>query len=181
MALSIIGHPFLLPPVVLLAAASHAFGVAGALRGVCTLVLGCLAPASVYIGRKVQRGEWSDLDVSARKDRPRLFTVGLILLGFTTFILWATAQADVFVKGCLGAMLLLGAGWVCNRWLKPSMHVGIATLTAGAFWRAAPALAIGLLAFSLLLGWSRVVLARHTAAEVGVGMILASAVAAVVF
>jgi membrane-associated phospholipid phosphatase len=178
---SLAGHPFLLTPAVTLIAGWRTFGGPQAFRAVLTIVLACLAPASIYIGRKVQRREWSDLDVSARKDRPHLFTLGLILLAFTIAILVVTHQASIFVRGCAGAMLLIAAAWLCNRWLKPSMHTGFVMLTAGALWRSDLPLALALAALAVAVGWSRLVLARHTVQEVVVGALLAMLVVAVVF
>jgi membrane-associated phospholipid phosphatase len=178
---SLAGHPFLLTPTVSLMAGWRTFGGPQALRAVLTIVLACLAPASVYIGRKVQRREWSDLDVSARKDRPHLFTLGLVLLAFTVAILLVTRQPLVFIRGCAGAMLLIAVAWFCNRWLKPSMHTGFVMLTAGAFWRSDWPLALALGLLAVAVGWSRLVLARHTIPEVIVGALLAILAVAVVF
>ena len=178
---SLTGHPFLLTPAITLIAGWRTFGGPQALRGVLTIVLACLVPASIYIGRKVQRREWSDLDVSARKDRPHLFTLGLILLAFTVGILVLTHQPSIFIRGCVGAMLLIAAAWFCNRWLKPSMHTGFVMLTAGALWRSDLPLALALTALALAVGWSRFVLARHTVLEVVVGALLAILAVAVVF
>lgn len=178
---SLAGHPFLLTPAVALIAGWKAFGGPQALRGVLTIVLACLVPASIYICRKVQRREWSDLDVSARKDRPHLFTLGLILLALTAAILVITHQPPVFVRGCVGAMLLIAAAWFCNHWLKPSMHTGFVMLTAGALWRSDLALALALAVLALAVGWSRLVLGRHTVQEVVVGALLGIAAVAAVF
>lgn len=178
---SLAGHPFLLTPAVTLIIGWRAFGGPQALRAVLTIVLACLAPASIYIGRKVQRREWSDLDVSARKDRPHLFTLGLILLALTVIILLVTHQPPVFARGCAGAMLLIAAAWFCNRWLKPSMHTGFVLLIAGALWRSDLPLALTLALLAGGVGWSRLVLARHTASEVVVGALLAVLAVAVVF
>ncbi|MBV9491287.1 MAG: phosphatase PAP2 family protein [Verrucomicrobia bacterium] len=179
--ISLAGHPFLLAPVTTLVVGWRAFGGPQTLRGVLTIVLACLAPAGIYIGRKVQTGEWSDLDVSARKDRPHLFALGLTLLALTSFILAATHQPLVFTRGCVGAMLLLVTAWVSNRWLKPSMHTGFVVLTAGALWRFDLPLALILALFAMVVGWSRIVLARHTVPEVLTGYLLALFVVAVVF
>lgn len=78
-------------------------------------------------------------------------------------------------------MLLIAAAWFCNRWLKPSMHTGFVILTAGALWRSDLPLALALTALALAVGWSRLVLARHTVPEVVVGTLLAILAVAVVF
>ncbi len=104
--LSVCGHPFLFSPVIALLAGCRFLGPIEAVVGLMTVLLFCLLPASLYILRKVRAGVWSDLDVSARKDRPQLFVVGLGCLLLTVLVLMLTQQPMVYARGCLAAMLL---------------------------------------------------------------------------
>ena len=169
---SICGHPFLFSPVVALLVGSFFFGPVEGVIGLATVILFCLLPASLYIVRKVRLGEWSDLDVSARKDRPHLFLVGFAFLLLTALILTITGQPIVYARGCLAAMILVLVGWFLNRWLKPSMHAGFAMLTACALWPVSARLSLVAILFAIVVGWSRVQLRRHTWAEVGAGLLL---------
>ena len=170
--ISICGHPFLFSPFVALLVGSFFFGPIEAVFGLATVILFCLLPASLYIVRKVRIGEWSDLDVSARKDRPHLFLVGFAFLLLTALILTLTGQPIVYARGCLAAMILVLVGWFLNRWLKPSMHAGFAMLTACSLWPVSVRLSLTAILFAVIVGWSRVQLRRHTWAEVGVGLLL---------
>ena len=170
--LSICGHPFLFSPIVALLVGSFLFGPIEAVVGLATVIIFCLLPASVYILWKVRVGEWSDLDVSARKDRPHLFFIGVAFLLLTVFILWITGQPGGYARGCLAAMILVVIGWFLNRWLKPSMHAGFAMLTACSLWPLSVRLSLVAILFAIAVGWSRVQLRRHSWFEVGVGLVL---------
>jgi len=179
--LSILGHPFVFVPIVSLFVGWNVLTPTEAALGVLTVVVACLVPISIYICGKVRRGEWSDLDVSQRRDRPHLFVVGIVLLIATCVILHETHQPPAFVRGCAAAILLICSGWALNVWIKPSMHAGFAMLTSFSLWPLGARIAFPLTIFALLVGWSRVVLSRHTKLEVAVGLILGAIVARVFF
>ena len=179
--ISIAGHPFVFSPIVALLAGASLFGPVESILGLLTVILCCLLPASLYILRKVRIGEWSDLDVSARKDRPHLFLAGFAFLLLTTLVLFVTRQPVVYARGCLAAMILIVGGWFLNRWLKPSMHAGFAMLTACSLWPLSTQLSLVAILFALAVGWSRVQLRRHTWLEVGVGLLLGMLVCQLIF
>jgi hypothetical protein len=168
--ISIAGHPFVFSPIVALLAGAALFGPLESVIGLLTVILCCLLPASLYILRKVRTGAWSDLDVSARKDRPHLFLVGFAFLLLTVLALTVTGQPMVYARGCLAAMILIAGGWFLNRWLKPSMHAGFAMLTACSLWPLNAGLSLVAMLFAVAVGWSRIELRRHTWLEVGVGL-----------
>jgi membrane-associated phospholipid phosphatase len=179
--LSLLGHPFVCVPVVSLFVGWNVLTPSEAATGVLTVVVACLVPISVYIYAKVRTGEFSDLDVSQQKDRPHLFTVGILLLVVTCLILYFTHQPPAFVRGCSAAILLICSGWALNFWIKPSMHAGFAMLTSVSLWPLGLKIAFPMTLFAISVGWSRVVLSRHTKLEVGVGLILGAIVARIFF
>ena len=170
--ISIGGHPFVFLPIVSLVVGAIYFGPFESVMGLLTVILFCLLPASLYIARKVKIGEWSDLDVSARKDRPHLFLIGFAFLLLTVLMLTVTGQPIVYARGCLAAIILILGGWFLNRWLKPSMHAAFAMLTACSLWPLSAWLSLTAILFAVAVGWSRVQLRRHTWMEVGVGLVL---------
>lgn len=170
--ISIAGHPFVFSPIVALLVGASLFGPLESVIGLVTVILCCLLPASLYILRKVRIGQWSDLDVSARKDRPQLFLIGFAFLLLTVLVLTVTGQPIIYARGCLAAMILIVGGWFLNRWLKPSMHAAFAMLTACSLWPLSAPLALVAMLFAVAVGWSRVELRRHTWLEVGVGLVL---------
>ena len=168
--LSFCGHPFLFPPVVALIVGSLILGPAQSIKAVATVVLFCLLPASILIVRQVRKGEWSDLDVSQRKDRPHLFFLALGFLALTVCILMVTGQSMAYAKGCIAAITLVCMGWLLNRWLKPSMHSGFAMLTAAALLPFGLKWAVPAILFAGAVGWSRIQLGRHMTKEVLLGL-----------
>jgi membrane-associated phospholipid phosphatase len=170
--ISIGGHPFVFPPIVALLVGAFLFGPFDSIKGLVTVILCCLLPASLFILRKVRIGEWTDLDVSARKDRPQLFLVSFAFLLLTVLVLSVTGQSIIYARGCLAAIILVVGGWFLNRWLKPSMHAGFAMLTASSLWLVNAQLSLVAMLFAVAVGWSRVELRRHTWLEVGVGLVL---------
>jgi membrane-associated phospholipid phosphatase len=179
--LSILGHPFVFVPIVSLLVGWNVLTPSEAAKGVLTVVIACLVPVSIYICGKVRTGEFSDLDVSQRKDRPHLFTVGILLLAVTCVILYVTHQPAAFLRGCSAAIVLICSGWALNFWIKPSMHAGFAMLTSFSLWPLGAKIAFPMTLFAILVGWSRVVLSRHTKLEVVIGLILGAIVARVFF
>ena len=154
--ISIAGHPFVFSPIVALLVGASLFGPLESVIGLVTVILCCLLPASLYILRKVRIGQWSDLDVSARKDRPQLFLIGFAFLLLTVLVLTVTGQPIIYARGCLAAMILIVGGWFLNRWLKPSMHAAFAMLTACSLWPLSAPLAVVAMLFAVAVGWSRV-------------------------
>ncbi len=145
--------------------------------GIFTIVLGCLIPVCIYIVIKVRSGRWSDYDVSQRRDRPHLFVIGLIMLLGTCLVLQLTHQSLVFIRGCMAAISLVLAACFLNFWFKPSMHAGFAMLTACLLWSFDTKGAALAMLFAVLVGWSRVILARHTRREVIAGLVLGVVIA----
>jgi membrane-associated phospholipid phosphatase len=178
---SLLGHPFIFTPVVALLVGWRVLQPEAALLGVMTIVVACLVPMAAYIYRKVHKGEWSDLDVSERKDRPQLFVVGACFLVVACLVLYLTHQSPAFLRGCTAAIVLVGAAWSLNFWLKPSMHAGFAMLTSSSLWSLGARIAFPLTLFAILVGWSRIVLVRHTKLEVAVGLLLGAIVARIFF
>jgi membrane protease YdiL (CAAX protease family) len=150
--LSVLGHPFLFTPIIALIVGWRMLAPLEAVLGVLTVVLACLVPVSLYIWLKVRRGKWSNLDVSERKDRPHLFAIGIALLLFACLALYLTHQPSAFIRGCAAAMVLVGAAWGANLWIKPSMHAGFAMLTSCSLWPLGPRIALPSIFFSILVG-----------------------------
>jgi membrane-associated phospholipid phosphatase len=175
--LSIAGHPFIFTPIVALIVGWRMLAPLEAVLGVLTVVLASLVPVSLYIWLKVRRGEWSNLDVSEQKDRPHLFAIGIALLLFACLVLYLTHQPSAFIRGCAAAMVLVGAAWGANLWIKPSMHAGFAMVTSCSLWPLGAKIALPWIFFSVLVGWSRSALQRHTRLEVVIGLMLGAIVA----
>lgn len=168
-ALSILGHPALLmpgavvwvsiarnaPPSVLFTAASASVFVA--------LCVG------VYSAVQVRAGRWAHVDASVPRERGQLnLFLALLLFGTAGALWWSGQPRPVFLGLALGGGLVV-VGHLLRRWLKVSLHAGFAVFAAGLSWPGP--VAFGLLALAVGVCWSRLVLRRHTLAEVVVGFV----------
>jgi membrane-associated phospholipid phosphatase len=134
-----------------------------------------------FVLRGVRRGRLSDHHIGVRAQRPVPLLVGMASVTFGLVLLVAAgAPADLvaLVAAMVGGLVV--SLLVTLRW-KISLHTGVA---AGSVAVAALAFGPALLALSPvvgLVGWSRVQLGDHTAAQTVAGAGLGAAVAALVF
>jgi membrane-associated phospholipid phosphatase len=129
----------------------------------------------LYILIGVSLGKVSDIDVSIRSQRlgPFLFGITSSLIGF--FILQSNnapknLETILLMASVLGFILM-----IITFWWKISMHAsaisGTVTFLAVLYGK----IVLPAFLLVLLVGWSRVVLKRHTAAQVTAGTILTAA------
>ncbi|HLG79077.1 MAG TPA: hypothetical protein VKX46_21875 [Ktedonobacteraceae bacterium] len=161
-------------PFVLLVALYHAQPAAIPFAGL-TLFFLSVGPV-VYITVGVSLGKFSDLDVSVRSQRtgPFLFSMASTLIGLSLLL---------FLHGPKNLETLLLITLVCHClmmvttfWWKISMH---ASSISGAVTMLAMLYGIIILPAYLLVvlvAWSRVVLRRHTLAQVTAGALLSSTI-----
>jgi membrane-associated phospholipid phosphatase len=166
--ISILGHPFIvLPLVVALTSASIAM----------TLVLiGVMVVMTFAILRKVSRGDWNDFDVSLLEHRPGAYARAIPLVAAAWLLTsWLRRPTPISWGFGVAIALMVIAAALSRFRLKVSMHAAFASYAASFPVATIPALAAGLAVLALLIAWSRVVLRRHTVAEVIVGVALGAA------
>lgn len=168
--ISRLGHPVVLIPLSTLRAPRAGAGGVALMVGPLVAVAALIAlPILAVMAYGVWRGRWRDYDVSVRAERVGFFRILMVVLPLGTVALWMLYPG--IRRGLLAGWALVIVSTIVNRWLKTSMHVGVAafcaTLVAGTPWIAiAAALTVALIA------WSRLVLKRHTRLEVACGAIL---------
>ena len=167
-AVSITGHPAALLP-------ASAFAVAVA-RDAGAGVLYTLALASllglVLIGWarwKVRSGRWDHVDASKPSERRQWNLVVLVSLIVASVLSWAMQPA--VAAGLIAAALVMLVALLSARWLKLSQHVAFAVLSAFVAASASLPVALAIGAFTILIAWSRLLLGRHSRAEVAVGAV----------
>ncbi len=176
-ALSVLGHPALLMPLALALAGQGA----GAPPRLLSAGLGTALAVAAVVGAfslwQVRRGRWLHVDASQPHERLRLNRFVLLLLCAAALLLWALGEPQALAAGPLLAALLVLLAHLLRRWFKVSLHAAFAVLAVALVWPALPATpALALLAGGV--AWSRCVLARHTWAEVLIGLALGAAVGA---
>lgn len=177
-ALSIVGHPALLMPVAVAVAASGP----GTPPQLLPVALGTALAVAVLVGlyslRQVHAGRWSHVDASQPRERHQLNQFLAALLGGAAVLLWAAGQATPVVLGPLLAAGLVLLAHGLRRRLKVSLHAAFAVFAAALVWpHLGLTLGLGLLAAGV--AWSRLVLQRHTRAEVLLGLLFGAAGGAV--
>jgi len=164
--ISIIGHPMLTIPVFVVIAM---FGFEDFKKAafISFLIIGCIfIPLIVRMYLKSKNGTYTNFDVSDRKQRKSLFIYAVPLLAFVTFLLFTTGQNSNLCISVLFATVLVFVSQIVNLFIKSSLHVSLNIYLSFLVMTLNVAAGIVLLLFTVLLGWSRIVLGRHTLKEV---------------
>lgn len=176
--ISVIGHPFLLMPLLTGIVAFHLLPSKDALI-VELIALGVvIVPASVYTLVCVKRGTWGDLDVSDQRERQQFYGILLPLLLIIAVLSWISDVPRAIPLGAVSIIALVSAAFLLNVWVKVSLHTGFAVFAAETFLLFRPTLGTVVLVLAILVGWSRTTLGRHTVTEVLLGGILGAFVGA---
>jgi len=131
------------------------------------LIIGCIfIPLIVRMYLKSKNGTYTNFDVSDRKQRKSLFIYAVPLLAFVTFLLFTTGQNINLCISLLFATVLVFVSQIVNLFIKSSLHVSLNIYLSFLVMTLNVAAGIVLLLFTVLLGWSRIVLGRHTLKEV---------------
>jgi membrane-associated phospholipid phosphatase len=181
-AVSLVGSPFLLALLLLLIVSWHATHRAAPTLGWAALTaffvtLGPLALLAVA----VRRGKVRNLDIDVRSERPWPMVAALVLTVLGLVALWLLGAPHLLVV-LLMATLLGGAValLITLRW-KISIHSGGAAGSATVLAILYGAWALPLLLGVVVIGWSRVVLGKHTWAQVVAGAVVSALVTLLVF
>jgi hypothetical protein len=162
-------------PLILLVSFYQASSVASALvYAALTLFFLSIGPF-IYILIGVRLGKLSDVDVSKRKERLGPFIFGLLSICLGWFVLLLTHAPSILIT-CLIITAVSGLIMMFTTlWWKISIHAsslaGVATILT-VLYGAVMLPTFGLL---VLVSWSRVILRRHTVAQVIAGSLLSIA------
>jgi hypothetical protein len=169
-------HPFLVAPltiILVLYLDSGSIIIALAWTGICTALV--IVPALIFLRYKLSRRHYADADVSAREQRYGfyIFALGCMIICFGV-LLWLGAPRPLLSLFTAALSALVVFAVVTQLWLKVSIHTGaMAGATAAVAFYSLPL--AGLLTLGLIaVGWSRLVLKRHTLPEVLTGCALAA-------
>lgn len=134
-----------------------------------------------YIVYLLRRGEISDIHLRRREQRPRIILVSLVSWAVALAVLIAF-DAPWQLIAFLGAGLIafVISGIITLRW-KISFHTGVAGGVVSVLTLIFGAGVLVTLPLVALLGWARVELRDHTAAQVIAGALVGSSVSGVMF
>lgn len=168
---SVVAHPFVMVAVVVGAATARLSTAGNVVPNIGIVTLFAILPVVLLTVRQVRRGAWANVDASNPRDRPVLYAVGIAGLLALVFYLGARQPDSFLLRGASIALVMLVACAITTIWVKVSIHVATAALTATALvllgspigWVVAPAVPI--------LMWSRLALGRHKPLEVALGLV----------
>ena len=168
---STLAHPFVMTALLVAVAATRQ-PTGSAVRPVLLVTLAVVAPITLLLVRQVRRGRWANVDASNASERPILFLVSLAGLGAALVWLLRYDPASFLIRGLIVVAAFIVVAAVLTRWIKLSLHVAFATLTATALSGIGSPVGLTLIALIPVVAWSRLVLARHSLHEVAVGCVL---------
>ncbi len=170
--ISIIGNPLVTLSVFILFTTSKLYSNSNAIW-ISSLVIGGVAlPVTWNNYRKVKSGELTNFDMSDRAQRQTFYPRLIFLLAAVTIILFLTHQPINFCIGSFIFLLMIITSWLINFKLKISMHTSISVYLALVLWKLTAIGGLMMFCFAILISGSRLILKRHSLAEVLAGIIL---------
>lgn len=169
---SIIGHPLITIPVYILIITFNVLSFRKA-AFVSFMIVGCFfVPLIIWNYFKTRKGEYSNFDVSVRKQRYSMYQFAIPLLALVLGIFYFSGQSEALLLNVLFALILLLVSYLVNFYIKCSGHVSLTIYLSFLIVPVNFTAAIILLVFTLAIGWSRIALKRHTLSEVVTGLFL---------
>ncbi|MET0753696.1 MAG: phosphatase PAP2 family protein [Pyrinomonadaceae bacterium] len=172
---SIIGHPFVLLPLTAVIATLQNTSPWRAFAIGTITVLATVFPLLFIIRRRVKAGKWSDHDISEHSQRNNFYTIAIITVALSCLLFRFLDFPRPLLLGMIISLVLLIAAMIINLRSKISLHLIFASycavsLIAVGFW-----VGVCFILLAGLVGWSRVILRRHTTAQVVSGALLGAA------
>ena len=173
---SILGHPLVVIPAAV--SALMLYGDVPSAAVIVSVVCGISAIVFAFSFWQVLRGRWQHVDASARSERSSLnvFLAIVLLLGAAIGFYWLPEPG--LPLGLLLSGLLIVLVMSASPWLKLSLHASFAAFAVLLLWPLKPWLVALACVAAAGIGWSRVMLGRHTIGEVLGGSFLGGIVGA---
>ena len=163
-SLSILGHPLVVLPAAVAVLVLHSQASSAAL--IVSAVFGIAGAVLAYSFWQVHRGHWQHVDASARAERRALNLFLAIVLFLGAVVAFYLLSEPGLSLGLLLSGLLIVVMMLVSPWIKLSLHASFAVFAVLLLWP----LKLWYVAIASVAAagicWSRVLLERHTVAEV---------------
>lgn len=169
---SLVGHPFVLLSLTVFIAALHRTHPVRALTIGGAAVLCTVSPLLFIIRRRVSAGTWSDHDISDASERKSFYPIAISISALSTFVFYLLDFPHALIVGMLISLAILLAAMLINHRSKISLHMIFATYFAVSLFAVSVLTGAIFLLTAIAVGWSRVVLKRHTPVQVVTGALL---------
>ncbi|WP_295123804.1 hypothetical protein [uncultured Chitinophaga sp.] len=167
-----LGHPLLITALFIIfatlqqPAAERSWLISGLIVG------GVIIPISLVNFIRARRGDYTNFDVSDRRQRRSMYIYILGLMAVATIALFITHQPTSFRYGVLCCFLMLIFAFLLNFWIKASLHSAVSFYLSICMFTLHISFGWIMIILSVLISASRLVLKRHTQAEVILGTAL---------
>lgn len=133
-----------------------------------------IIPITGWIYWNVKKGKYTNADVSDRNQRKGLyFFIGAMISVYLLYDYFTNHSVDLTM---LFLLILLATMQVSNYFIKSSMHTAFNVFVAALFFAVNPYLGFLWLGIAALVGFTRIILKRHTVAEVMMGALIATCI-----
>jgi hypothetical protein len=173
--ISIVAHPFVMIAVMVGASTARVGRASEVGANIAWVSVFTCVPVAFLIVWKVRRGVWVNVDASRSQERPALYFVGVSGVVLLVLSLVVLRPDSFLLRGAVTALGLLVVCAVATRWIKVSLHMAAASLTATGLILLPSPVGWGVAVFLPLLAWSRLALARHRPVELACGLALGMA------
>lgn len=179
--ISILGHPFVMVGLMVGGAASRGGSRQEMLQSMLLVGLFALGPVAALMWLQVRRGAWQNVDASNARERPPLFWVGGGALLALLVYLRLRQPESYLIRGSIAVLAMLAICALATRWIKVSLHLAFAALTATSLLLLGSAAGWAVAAILPALAWSRLALGRHRPIELALGGAVGAATGVVLY
>lgn len=168
---SIVGHPFVLLMVYVVAASVEYLPRGQVLPAAGLVFVLAILPMTIHLQRQARRGV-TNFDVSAQELRGPVYGLGLGLGLLLLVVFYGLGAPPPLLRGLWVGIVMVIVASLINLRLKVSLHSAFAAWVSLGIFFLYPRLALVLGAWVLLVTWSRLKLERHSLPEVIAGVAL---------
>jgi hypothetical protein len=136
------------------------------------VALFAILPIAILTIHQVRRGAWANVDASKPRERPILYIVAISSVLALVCYLLVIQPYSILLRGSVVTLALLVVCAIITRWIKVSLHMTAAALTATVLLLLGSPIGWIVMAILPILAWSRLALERHTPAELALGLAL---------
>jgi membrane-associated phospholipid phosphatase len=142
---------------------------------ISAIIIGLIfIPLIIRMYIKSKNGSYTNFDVSDRVQRKSLFHFALPLVMIAILVLFTTGQSKSLCISVFFGLTIAFISQIVNLFVKSSLHVSLNIYLSFLIMPINSILGSILLLLTVLIGWSRIVLGRHTLKEVlfgaGIGL-----------